>query len=737
MKTTKKTLTMKIVSITLSIIMVAGILPITVFASESTDTEEYVYISVSYDDKFKNDKNGKPMAYIPVSFDTLSDIDLVEYGLENMLYDEDGDGVYEITALQLIIYSHEELYGGSWEDVTFEAIPGSSYFAGGLFGQDENLNYYLNGQYPLAGAGWGATSDQIVLEPGDVISLAGFTSWDFYQDSGYGFHYFADNDGNITHTYTANAGDACSIKLIKGTKDYEYNSVFFDVPDYTVYYGTELYTEIGSVTTDSNACATITFPTAGTWYLWVDGGYGNEYPDSIVSAPGYAEVTVTASEAPREAQDVSETLDATMAQLAATVTEPVFGTTAGEWTVLDLARGGYYKAGDAYFADYYDRIVETVNTTAAKVNLNGALHKNKSTDNSRLIVALSAIGKDATSVGNWNLVEAYSANGFTWIKKQGINGSIWALIALDSGNYQISDETIRQQCIDSIISLQHNDGGWSLMANKAYASDPDITGMALTALYPYRDQEAVATACAEAFECLSAMQHDNGTFASGGAECSESCAWVIVACTAWGIDPDTDSRFIKNGKSVVDALLSHYLEDKRTFQHIVGAGSNAMATDQACYALIAYDRFINGEKALYDMSDVLDANLAGAQTAYNEGNDSYAVRFVATINEAAMNSQSIVFKIKATYEGGEQTFDIPVSVVYTQVYENNSPKTAAQLMGGETDEYICAVVIKDISATKYKDVDITFTVKTCVTTEYGNELTDEGSWVFTNGELQK
>jgi hypothetical protein len=212
---------------------------------------------------------------------------------------------------------------------------------------------------------------------------------------------------------------------------------------------------------------------------------------------------------------------------------------------------------------------------------------------------------------------------------------------------------------------------------------------------------------------------------------------VIVACTAWGIDPDTDSRFIKNGKSVVDALLSHYLEDKRTFQHIVGAGSNAMATDQACYALIAYDRFINGEKALYDMSDVLDANLAGAQTAYNEENDSYAVRFVATINEAAMNSQSIVFKIKVTYEGGEQTFDIPVSVVYTQVYENNNPKTAAQLMGGETDEYICAVVIKDISATKYKDVDITFTVKTCVTTEYGNELTDEGSWVFTNGELQK
>lgn len=609
MKNAKKLAT-KVVAMLVAILMVASMLPVVAFANEGADTEEYVYISVSYDDKFKEDKNGKPMAYIPVSFEELEAVDLNDYNLSEYLYDEDGDGTYEITALQLIIYAHEELYGGGWSDVTFTGAPGSSYFQGGLFGQDENLNYYLNGQYPLAGAGWGATSDQIVLEPGDVISLAGFTSWDFYQDSGYGFHYFADSNGNMTHAYTAEAGTACNIKLIKGTKDFEYNSVFLDVPDYTVHYGTELYTEVGSVTTDSNACASITFPTAGTWYLWVDGGYGNEYSEAIVSAPGYAKVTVTSAvtpeepEAPRVAQDVSGVLNATMAKLATTVTAPVFGTNAGEWTVFSLARGGYFAKDNAYFTEYYNRIVETVNDTAASVNMNGALHKNKSTENSRLIVALSAIGKDATSIGDWNLVEAYSANGFEWIKKQGINGSIWALIALDSNHYETSDATIRQQCIDSILSLQHDDGGWSLMANKAYASDPDITGMALTALYPYRDQEAVAAACEKAFECLSAMQHDNGTFASGGSECSESCAWVIVACTTWGINPDTDSRFIKNGNSVVDGLLAHYLEDVAQFQHIIGAGANGMATDQSCYALVAYNRFMNGKTSLYDMSDV-------------------------------------------------------------------------------------------------------------------------------------
>jgi len=590
----------RILSILLVIVMVFTMIPTITKADES----ENVYISVSYDDKYKEDKNGKPIAYIPVSFETLATVDLNEYGLSEYLYDEDGDGNHEITALQLIIYAHEELYGGDFSEVTFTGSPGSSYFAGGLFGQDENLNYYLNGQYPLASGGWGATSDQIVLEAGDFIDLAGFTSWDFYQDSGYGFHYFADANGDVTHNYVAEAGEPCDIKLIKGTKDYEYNSVFFDIPDYTVYYGTELYNETGSVTTDENACASITFPAAGKWYLWVDGGYGNEYPDSIVSAPGYAEVTVNAKTVARQPQDVSATLNGAMAKLADTVKEPVFGTDAGEWTVFSLARGEYFSKNNDYFTAYYDRIVETVNETAASVNMNGALHKNKSTENSRLIVALSAIGKDATAVGDWNLVEAYSANRFDWIKKQGLNGTIWALIALDSNNYTTSDSTIRQQCVDEILSRRHNDGGWALEANKDYASDPDVTGMALQALYPYRNQESVATACAEAFECLSKMQHNNGTFASGGSECAESCAWVIVACTTWGINPDTDSRFIKNEKSVVDGLLSHYLEDKAQFEHIVGAGVNGMATDQSIYALVAYNRFVKNKTGLFDYSDV-------------------------------------------------------------------------------------------------------------------------------------
>ncbi len=316
-------------------------------------------------------------------------------------------------------------------------------------------------------------------------------------------------------------------------------------------------------------------------------------------AAAEAALAPNAEPAPGESQDVTAILNDTMAQLAATVTEPAFGTFAGEWTVLSLARGGYYAQDNAYFSDYYSRIVATVNETAASVNLNGALHKNKSTDNSRLILALSSIGKDATSVGNWNLITPF--DDFTWIKKQGINGPIFALIALDTHDYQTVDTTIRQQCIDYILDKQLDDGGWALSGT---TSDPDITAMTLQALVTYKDQVAVAAAAEKAFAWLSSAQAENGGYASWGTANSESIAQVIVACTAWGINPDTDTRFVKANGSAVDAILTFYDATAKGFRHVSTGNVDAMATDQACYALVAYDRFLKGKTALYDMSDV-------------------------------------------------------------------------------------------------------------------------------------
>lgn len=302
-----------------------------------------------------------------------------------------------------------------------------------------------------------------------------------------------------------------------------------------------------------------------------------------------------------DTQETDSILNQVLCQMAETVTEPVFGTTFGEWSVLCLARGGYIEQNSDYFQQYYERIVQTVNTEAAATGKNGALHAKKSTENSRLILALSAIGRNAENVGDWNLITPY--DDFDWIKKQGINGPIFTLIALDTWNYQTTDETVRQQCLDYILERQFDDGGWALMGNTA---DPDITAMSLQALSRYRDNEQIAEAVERGITCLSQLQMDNGGYQSWGTINSESIAQVITACTALGIDPNTDERFIKNGSSAVDAILAFYNPDSLTFSHVLGDGGNAMATDQATYALVAYQRFIHGQNALYDMTDVAE-----------------------------------------------------------------------------------------------------------------------------------
>lgn len=301
-------------------------------------------------------------------------------------------------------------------------------------------------------------------------------------------------------------------------------------------------------------------------------------------------------------------LQETLTQLAKDVPAPAFGTGGGEWTVLALARGEYYPIDSTYFDGYYGRLANSVQETAASVGLDGALHKNKSTENSRVIIALSAIGKDARDVGGVDLVDTYSKNGFNWIQKQGINGPIFALIALDTVGYETADTTLRQQCIDFILGKQLDDGGWALSGNSA---DPDITSMAIQALAAYQSDSKVKDALDDAVACLSAMQKDDGSFASWGAANAESIAQVIVALSALNIDADTDSRFVKNGHSALDALLQYYVEDKDGFAHVLTSGGgytggevNAMATDQAAYALVAYDRMKIGKTRLYDMSDV-------------------------------------------------------------------------------------------------------------------------------------
>lgn len=68
------------------------------------------------------------------------------------------------------------------------------------------------------------------------------------------------------------------------------------------------------------------------------------------------------------------------------------------------------------------------------------------------------------------------------MKSQGINGPIFALIALDSHDYEIpkavagKTQTTREALIDAILAAQLSDGGWNVNGNGA---DADMTAMAI------------------------------------------------------------------------------------------------------------------------------------------------------------------------------------------------------------------------------------------------------------------
>ena len=281
----------------------------------------------------------------------------------------------------------------------------------------------------------------------------------------------------------------------------------------------------------------------------------------------------------------------TTGDFMATLGTPGVGSTGGEWMVIGLARSGRTVP-----AGYYDNVVEYVK---AKADANERLHPAKVTDNARVILALTAIGKDVTNVGGHNLLKGL--DNMAYVQKQGINGPIFTLIALDSHNYPTMGDVTREKLIQVILDAQLPNGGWNLSGENA---DTDMTAMAIQALAPYyKTNETVKAAVDKALEALSALQRNDGGFGSWGTVNSESCAQVIVALTALGIDPATDSRFVKNGSTVLGALAGFYV-DGGGFKHTADGERNGMATEQGYYALAAYFRFLNGQTSLYDMSDV-------------------------------------------------------------------------------------------------------------------------------------
>ena len=310
---------------------------------------------------------------------------------------------------------------------------------------------------------------------------------------------------------------------------------------------------------------------------------------------------------PVRAAGSDDALEAALADTAqyvcAAVPEPRVGSIGGEWAVLGLARSGY-AVPEGYYQSYYDAVEAYVKAR------NGILHDKKYTEYARVILALTAIGRDARDVAGYDLTLPLGDYDKTvW---QGINGPIWALIALDSGDYPMPEnpaaetQATRQMYLDHILDRQRSDGGWSLAGEDGAGSDPDVTATALQALAKYQDQPAVAAATQEALACLSGQQDGQGGFASWSTSNSESVVQVLVALCELGLPLD-DARFVKNGSTLLDNLLLFYRRGAGFVHTGAGTGSSQMATEQALYGLAAAQRAREGRSSLYRMGDAAPA----------------------------------------------------------------------------------------------------------------------------------
>lgn len=274
------------------------------------------------------------------------------------------------------------------------------------------------------------------------------------------------------------------------------------------------------------------------------------------------------------------------------------GSSVSDWLAICFKLGGVGEDYEGYLRELREYVEQ-------EYSKKGCLSDTKATEYHRIAMTVCALGGDPTAFGkapDGHAIDLIAEGTYAYagdLGKQGLNGWIWALLALDCGNYAVPDDATysRETICGQILANQETDGGFGLVSG---TSDVDITAMALQALAPYREQ------CAEqlerALDYLGQQMNDAGGFVSFGAESAETEAQVLIALTALGIDPAKDERFCRQGVTPAEGLTRFLLEDG-TYTHTLNDPySDVMATEQALLAVLAYQQMQRDGGRLYDFT---------------------------------------------------------------------------------------------------------------------------------------
>ncbi|QJC50597.1 hypothetical protein HGI30_02635 [Paenibacillus albicereus] len=255
-----------------------------------------------------------------------------------------------------------------------------------------------------------------------------------------------------------------------------------------------------------------------------------------------------------------------------------------DWDAIAASQAGY-----ALPAAYLAKLADAVRKEAPAFR--------NVTDFERTALAVTAAGQDASAYGGIDLIERiYNHDRML---NQGVNGPIYALLALDYGEYDVpaSAKWTRGKLVAEVLKAQLADGSYAFSGEKA--GNPDLTGAALTALAPYFGEPEVKQAGERAVAWIQSRQDKDGGFTSYGESSSESVAQIVIGLASAGYDP-AGADFARDGASLIDKLLSFRNADG-SFSHALPLAPNAYGAYQSVQALAAYEKFKAGSGRLYGM----------------------------------------------------------------------------------------------------------------------------------------
>lgn len=255
---------------------------------------------------------------------------------------------------------------------------------------------------------------------------------------------------------------------------------------------------------------------------------------------------------------------------------------------------------------FYEDRPENYNTSEHPFDIAAKLAKLDTTTNvamtefDRTIMMLTARGFDCTKLSQYNNGEPYiDSKGneidnlvaalYNYSGEYTINGPIFALLALDMGNYTSPDNArwTRENLINVILDYGNYD-----------EFGIDMVGAIMYSLAPYQNDAAYGAQIKEklnlCLEIILRKMNSDFSFGAWGATNSESAAWVMMGLCSMGIDWNADPRFSDGqGHSALQHWMDNFVNvNGGYFHHTTSVTNDAMATYQGCYATMWYLKFL-------------------------------------------------------------------------------------------------------------------------------------------------